>query len=144
MGWLDRLKGKPAKAEVGVDVEQPRPRLPTVKAPPDYWLTPPARPKRGNKTAEEFAADVAAYHAAYRTHIAHNAAIGRKRSMAAGIKSYRWVVGVPDIACEVAKRNSGRVFRYDKQPPEGHVGEGRCERDWCRCVAAPIVHGFDV
>ena len=123
---------------------QVRPALPTLEAPPDYLLTPPARPKKAGKTVEEYAAAIAAYHTAFRAHIAHNAAIKRKRSMAAGIKNYRWIVTVSGTACAVAERNGGKVFAYDKPPPEGHVGEGQCDAaDWCRCIPKAIIPGFD-
>jgi hypothetical protein len=118
-------------------------RIPTVKALPGLWLTPPARPKKGNKTSEEFQADLATYKTAYRRHIAHNAAIRRERSMAMGIESYRWVAVDVHGTCEVAARNNGKVFRYDAPPPDGHPGEGQCgSPDWCRCVPRPVIPGF--
>jgi hypothetical protein len=142
MSWLRRrLRGNPATAEARV--EQVRPTLPTVKALPGYALTPPARPKRGDKTTGEFQADLAAYETAFRAHIAHNAAISRERSMSLGITSYRWVAVDVHGTCEVAARNGGKVFRYDAPPPEGHVGEGQCNSpDWCRCVPRPVIPGF--
>ena len=140
MRWFKPLTATPANTETG----QARLTLPTVKALPGYLLTPPARPQKAGKTAEEYAAAIAAYYAAFRAHIAHNAAIKRKQSMAAGIKSYRWIVGVPGIVCAVAERNGSRVFAHDKPPPEGHVGEGQCDApDWCRCVPKAIIPGFD-
>lgn len=70
-----------------------------------------------------------------------NARRQRERSMALGIKEYRWTDSRA-VECGVARAYDGRVFRYDRPPPEGHPGEARCEADWCRCVARPIVPGL--
>lgn len=118
--------------------------IPTIKAPPGFWLTPPTPPKLGSKTDEEFQVDLAAYKVAYRAHIAHNAAIRRKRSMATGIESYRWVAVDVHGSCVIAARNGGKVFLYDTPPPEGHPGEGQCgSPDWCRCFPRAVIPGFN-
>ncbi len=119
-------------------------RLPTVKAPPGYLLTPPAKPKREGRTRAEMQPVLEKYHADYRAYLAHNAAIQRRRAVSNGVESYQWVVATPGIPCTVASRNDGRVFRYDTPPPEGHVGEGQCDApDWCRCIARSVIPGFE-
>ena len=72
-----------------------------------------------------------------------NAGFNRKRSVALGIASYEWLAVDVHGTCDVAERNGGKAFRYDKPPPEGHFGEGQCNStDWCRCIAKAIVPGF--
>ncbi len=134
MGWLDRLKSKPKSYD--------RPTLPTVKGHPDLLMTPPALPKMGTKSSEEFASDLSAYIASMRSFFAHNAAIRRKEALAIGIEEYRWVMSAPDVPCSVALKNDGKIFRYDASPPEGHPQEGKCDADWCRCFPKAIVKGF--
>jgi hypothetical protein len=116
----------------------------TGKTPPGRsGLTLPATPKKRAKTPEQRAAELAAYRLAMRKHSACVAAIERERRIALGITSYEWVAVDVHGTCEVAKRNDGKVFSYDSPPKEGHVGEGECgSPDYCRCFAAPVVHGF--
>jgi hypothetical protein len=134
MGWLERLF-RSRKNEDG----STRPTIPTVKGNPRLRLQPPPAPKISERGTAKYQAEIAAY----RAHIAHNAAISRTDAVALGITSYKWL-GIPGMGCDIADRYSGKVFRYDRPPPEGHVGEGECGTDWCRCVAAAIVPGFEV
>ncbi|MGA2795492.1 MAG: hypothetical protein ABSE69_18610 [Roseiarcus sp.] len=142
MSWFSRLKGKsPSHPEEKSGLRS----IPTVKPPPGRpGLTPPAAPKKRGKTPEQWAAALAAYHIAMRNHFAAIAAFERGRSIALGITSYKWVAVDVHGTCDVAKRNDGKVFSYDKPPKEGHVGEGQCNSpDWCRCIAKPVILGFD-
>ncbi|SRR5258708_4298890 len=141
MSWFDRLKGKSSEHRE----TQARQRLPTVKARPARpGLTPPAAPKRHDKTAEQYELEVAAYRRSMRAYFAGIAAFNRKRSTSLGIKTYEWVAMDVHGDCAAARRNGGKIFSYTEPPPEGHVCEGQCSsRDWCRCIARPIVAGFE-
>ena len=120
------------------------PGLPTVPNPPGRpGLAPPATPKRRGKTADEYAAEVAAYRLAMRRHVAAIAAFERERHSRFGIRSYRWLACDVHGTCAVAGRYGGKVFDNDKPPPDGHVAEGKCQSpDWCRCVAVAVVEAF--
>jgi hypothetical protein len=140
MGWLDRLKGKSVRPESKTDTYG----VPTVKAAPGRpGLVPPAAPRKRGKSAKQYDAELAAYRRAMRKHFAEIAAFNRQRCIALGITSYKWVALDVHGTCDVAKRNGGKVFRYDEPPSDGHVCEGRCNSpDWCRCTAKSIVAGF--
>jgi hypothetical protein len=140
MSWFSRMKGKSSHPEGKSGLA----KIPTGKTPPGRsGLTLPATPKKRAKTPEQRAAELAAYRLAMRKHSACVAAIERERRIALGITSYEWVAVDVHGTCEVAKRNDGKVFSYDSPPKEGHVGEGECgSPDYCRCFAAPVVHGF--
>jgi hypothetical protein len=142
MSWFDRLKGKPPEQR-----ETPaRQRLPTVNAPPGHpGLTPPpAAPKKRGKAPEQYEAELAGYNKAMRAHFAGIAAYNRERSMSLGITSYQWVAMDVHGTCDTARRNGGRIFSYAHPPPEGHVCEGQCSSmDWCRCIARPVLAGFE-
>jgi len=119
-------------------------QIPTVKAAPGRpGLVAPAAPKKSGKSPEQWEAAQAAYRLAMRDHFRAIAAFNRKRCVALGISTYEWLAVDVHKTCEVARRNGGKVFSYDKPPPEGHVGEGECNSpDWCRFTARPIVPGF--
>jgi hypothetical protein len=68
---------------------------------------------------------------------AARAAESRLKAIKLGMTDYRWL-NSGGACCDIAKRNDGRIFSYLKPPPEGHVGEGDCGADWCRCVAKSI------
>lgn len=70
------------------------------------------------------------------------AEFNRKRAISAGITHYIWLwPGTPE--CDIGMRNNGKTFSYLHPPPEGHPCEGECHaKDWCRCVAKSVVHGF--
>jgi hypothetical protein len=102
-------------------------RNPTVKAQPGRpGLTPPAAPQKRGKSAEQYEVELALHHLAMRRHFAAIALFNRERNVALGIKSYTWAALDVHGTCEVAKKNGGKTFAYDTQPPEGHVGESRC------------------
>ena len=141
MSWFNRRKETSADPKI----EPIQGRIPTVKAPPGRpGLTPPAAPKKRGKTPEQYGTELATYRVAMRRHFAAIAAFNRERSVALGIASYKWLAVDVHGTCETAKKNGGKVFAYDKPPPEGHVGEGQCgSPDWCRCVAQAVIPGFD-
>jgi hypothetical protein len=104
---------------------------------------PPAAPKKRSKDPEQYEAELTAYRKAMRAHFAEIAAYNRERSMSLGITSYRWVAMDVHGTCDTARRNGGKIFLYTQLPPEGHVCEEQCgSKDWCRCIARPIVAGF--
>ncbi|MCU1526657.1 MAG: hypothetical protein JWP75_420 [Frondihabitans sp.] len=70
------------------------------------------------------------------------AAYQRERLIALGIREYVWLAGDP-ARCEIATRNDGKVFSFERPPPEGHPGEGECRApDGCVCVVKPIIPGL--
>lgn len=59
------------------------------------------------------------------------------RAKAIGCTEYIWRTSQDSDVCPRCAANSGKVFRFDSPPPEGHPGAA----PGCRCYPEPIISG---
>lgn len=103
---------------------------------------PPIRPMRPSAPGAAYDNSLLADRLSMRKKFAARAAQSRMAAVRLGITEYQWLDSGA-VACDIAQRNDGKVFSYLSPPPEGHVGEGHCNADWCRCVAKSIVQATE-